>query len=162
MRRSLPLLSFAMLSMASMNAQETENVDTSYNKWSIEVNGGVNHPSRTMTPGYYTPTFNFFHADLGTRYMLNPKFGIKLDFGYDRFKENEGSAPFESNYIRTSLQGVVNVGRVLNFETWTNTLGLLAHGGFGVSQLTSDNGFEGEDYMGNGILGFTAQAKLSK
>src|SRR5690606_25483243 len=46
-------------------------------------------------------------------------------------------------------------------ETWTNTFGLLAHGGFGVSQLTSDNGFDGEDYMGHGIMGLTGQIRLS-
>jgi OOP family OmpA-OmpF porin len=162
MRKSLPLLSLIMLSMASMNAQEVDSTDTGYNRWSIEVNGGVNKPTRTMTPGYYTKTLNMFHADLGVRYMLNPKFGMKLDFGYDKFKDGKGSAPFESTYLRTSLQGVVNIGRVLNFETWTNTIGLLAHGGFGVSQLTSKDGFDGEDYAGNGILGLTGQIKLTK
>lgn len=161
MKKSLFLLSFSMISIANVNAQETEKKESGFDKWSIELNGGVNKPSRTMTSGYYTETFNPFHADLGVRYMFNPKFGMKLDFGYDKFKDGNNSAPFESTYLRTSLQGVVNIGRVLNFETWTNTLGLLVHGGFGASQLKSDNGFQGEDYMGNGILGFTGQIKLN-
>jgi OmpA-OmpF porin, OOP family len=150
-----------MISIANVNAQETEKKESDFDKWSIELNGGVNKPTRTMSSGYYTKTFNLFHADLGVRYMLNPKFGVKLDFGYDKFEDGNGSPAFESTYLRTSLQGVVNIGRVLNFETWTNTFGLLAHGGFGASQLTSKNGFEGEDYMGNGILGLTGQIKLS-
>ena len=150
-----------MISIANVNAQETEEKESGFDKWSIELNGGVNKPTRTMSSGYYTKTFNLFHADLGVRYMFNPKFGLKLDFGYDKFEDGNSSAPFESTYLRTSLQGVVNIGRVLNFETWTNTFGLLAHGGFGASQLTSKNGFEGEDYMGNGILGLTGQIKLS-
>ncbi|GEC79259.1 hypothetical protein FAQ01_21290 [Flavobacterium aquatile] len=150
-----------MISIANVNAQETEEKESGFDKWSIELNGGVNKPTRTMSSGYYTKTFNLFHADLGVRYMFNPKFGVKLDFGYDKFEDGNSSAPFESTYLRTSLQGVVNIGRVLNFETWTNTFGLLAHGGFGASQLTSKNGFEGEDYMGNGILGLTGQIKLS-
>jgi OmpA-OmpF porin, OOP family len=150
-----------MISIANVNAQETEKKESDFNKWSIELNGGLNKPTRTMSAGYYTKTFNPFHADLGVRYMFNPKFGVKLDFGYDKLEDGNGSAPFESTYLRTSLQGVVNIGRVLNFETWTNTFGLLAHGGFGASQLTSKNGFEGEDYMGNGILGLTGQVKLS-
>ena len=150
-----------MISIANINAQETEEKESGFDKWSIELNGGVNKPTRTMSSGYYTKTFNLFHADLGVRYMFNPKFGVKLDFGYDKFEDGNSSAPFESTYLRTSLQGVVNIGRVLNFETWTNTFGLLAHGGFGASQLTSKNGFEGEDYMGNGILGLTGQIKLS-
>ncbi len=155
------LLSFLMISVANVNAQETEKKESGFDKWSIELNGGVNKPSRTMSSGFYTKTFNLFHADLGVRYMFNPKFGVKLDFGYDKFEDGKGSPAFESTYLRTSLQGVVNIGRVLNFETWTNTFGLLAHGGFGASQLTSKNGFQGEDYMGNGILGLTGQIKLN-
>lgn len=166
MKKNLPLLSFLLLAFASANAQEAATIvekapADGYNKWSIEVNGGVNKPTRTMTPNYYTSTLNPFHADLGVRYMFNPKFGLKLDFGYDKFQEHDDSAPFESTYLRTSLQGVVNLGRVLNFEEWTDTFGLLAHGGFGVSQLSSKDGFDGEDYMGNGILGLTGQIKLS-
>lgn len=165
MRKNLPLLSFLLLAFATASAQEAATVEQTptkdYDRWSIEVNGGVNKPTRTMTPGYYTSTISPFHADLGVRYMFNPKFGLKLDFGYDKFQEHDDSAPFESTYLRTSLQGVVNLGRVLSFEDWTDTFGLLAHGGFGVSQLTSDDGFDSEDYMGNGILGLTGQIKLS-
>lgn len=136
-------------------------VDQEYNKWSLELNGGVNKPTRAMTPGYTTESLNFFHGDLGVRYMFNPKFGVKLDVGYDQFKEKKDTPDFESRYVRASLQGVVNVGRALNFETWTNTIGLLAHGGFGVSQISTETGFGGQDYMAHGIAGLTGQIKLS-
>ncbi|QSW89458.1 MULTISPECIES: OmpA family protein [Flavobacterium] len=132
-----------------------------YNKWSIELNGGVNKPTRAMTAGYATESLNFFHGDLGVRYMFNPKFGVKLDVGYDQFKEKKNTPDFESRYVRASLQGVINVGRALNFETWTNTIGILAHGGFGVSQISTETGFGGQDYMAHGIAGITGQIKLS-
>ncbi|TDO83158.1 OOP family OmpA-OmpF porin [Flavobacterium chryseum] len=159
---SLLLLAFAAnaQNMATTSVQPTVD-KPAYNKWSIELNGGVNKPTRTMTDGYSTATLNPFHADLGVRYMFNPKFGLKLDVGYDQFQERDDTPEFESRLIRTSLQGVINVGRALNFETWTNTFGLLAHGGFGVSQLTSDSGFDGEDYVGHGIVGLTGQIRLS-
>jgi OOP family OmpA-OmpF porin len=167
MKKKLASLSFLLLAFAA-SAQNMTTTSTkttidkpAYDKWSIELNGGINKPTKTMTPGYSTATFNPFHADLGVRYMFNPKFGLKMDFGYDQFKERDNTADFESKSIRTSLQGVVNIGRALNFETWTNTIGLLAHGGFGVSQLTSETGFDGEDYMGHGILGLTGQIRLS-
>ena len=167
MKKKLASLSFLLLAIVA-NAQDMTNTSTrttiekpAYNKWSIELNGGVNKPTRTMTPGYSTSTLNPFHGDLGVRYMFNPKFGVKMDFGYDQFNERDNTAPFESRSIRTSLQGVVNIGRALNFETWTNTIGILAHGGFGVAQLTSKNGFEGEDYMAQGIMGLTGQIRLS-
>ena len=158
---SLLLLTFAATAqVASTSSVGTVEKDP-FDKWSIELNGGVNKPLRAMTAGYSTATLNPFHADLGVRYMFSPQFGLKLDFGYDKFQERDNTAPFESKLIRTSLQGVINLGRALNFETWTNTIGLLAHGGLGVSQLSSDNGFDGKDYMGHGILGLTGQVKLS-
>jgi len=166
MKKKLASLTLLVLSFAANAQNETvtsteSSIDNSaYDKWSIEINGGLNKPARTMTPGHYNEVFNSLHADLGVRYMFNPKFGVKLDFGYDKFKNGDGSPEFESQYLRTDLQGVINLGRALNFETWTNTFGLLVHGGFGVSQLSSKTGFDGEDYMANGILGLTGQIKL--
>lgn len=158
---SLLLLSFAAGAQNMATTSTTPSVDQEYNKWSIELNGGVNKPTRAMTPGYATESANFFHGDLGVRYMFNPKFGLKLDVGYDQFKEKKNTPDFESRYVRASLQGVVNVGRALNFETWTNTIGILAHGGFGVSQISTETGFGGQDYMAHGIAGLTGQIKLS-
>ncbi|WP_269235815.1 OmpA family protein [Flavobacterium flavigenum] len=169
MKKKLASLTFLFLSFFANAQNETTATsiepssigNSEYNKWSIELNGGVNKPTRAMTPGYYTAGINPFHVDLGVRYMFSPKFGLKLDFGYDQFREKNDSPEFESRYLRTSLQGVVNLGRALNFETWTNTVGLLVHGGFGASQITSKNGLDGEDYMANAILGLTGQIKLS-
>lgn len=158
---SLLLLSFAAGAQNMATTSTKPNVDQEYNKWSIELNGGVNKPTRAMTPGYTTESLNFFHGDLGVRYMFNPKFGVKLDVGYDQFKEKKDTPDFESRYVRASLQGVVNVGRALNFETWTNTIGLLAHGGFGVSQISTETGYGGQDYMAHGIAGLTGQIRLS-
>ncbi|QDW21317.1 OmpA family protein [Flavobacterium sp. KBS0721] len=159
---SLLLLTFAAgaQNMATTSAQPTIE-KPAYNRWSIELNGGLNKPLRALTPGYSTETASPFHADLGVRYMFNPKFGLKLDVGYDQFQERDNTPEFDSKYYRASLQGVINLGRALNFETWTNTFGLLAHGGFGVSQLSNDDGFDGKDYMAHGIMGLTGQVRLS-
>lgn len=165
MKKKLASISLLLLTFAA-NAQDVAKTSVKntiekdpFNKWSIELNGGVNKTTGAMTSGFYTATPNFYHADLGVRYMINSKFGLKLDFGYDKLKEGKESFAFDSDYFRTDLQGVINLGRVLNFETWTNRIGLLGHGGFGVSMLKS-NGFDGEDYMANGIVGLTTQVRL--
>jgi OOP family OmpA-OmpF porin len=161
----LPLL-LVCLTSASLRAQEAQQTsatsDNGYNKWSIEVAGGVNKPFRTFTPGFRTDRVNLFTVDLGTRYMFNNKFGLKLDFGYNKFENNDESPKFESTYLRGDIQAVINLGRVLSFEDWTSTIGLLAHAGGGVYQLSSDKGFDGEDYGANLIGGLTAQLKLSR
>lgn len=143
-------------------------IENSYNKWSIEVNGGMSKPTEPFTDGYHAPQFSFFHVDLGTRYMFNPKFGLKLDLAYDKFKNDDESLKFETDFYKISLQGVVNLGRVLNFETWTNTFGLLAHMGVGYSVMSNEN-FKGDtagivddtDEMANFIAGLTGQVRLS-
>lgn len=92
--------------------------------------------------------------------MFNNKFGLKADFGYNKLSGNDSANDFDSRYYRVDLQGVVNLARVLNFETWTKTIGLLGHAGFGVAHLENENA-SGKDQMGNFIAGVTAQVKLS-
>lgn len=134
-----------------------------FNKWSIDINAGVNKPSRPFAPGYYTSTPDFFHADAGVRYMINDKAGLKLDFGFDNFSEDEDSNPFKSRLYRISLQGVANAGNIFGFREWTNTLGLLVHGGMGYSVLSLQEpvDLDDNDQMLNFIAGITPQIKLA-
>lgn len=162
---TLPLL-VALFSLGNVNAQETSN---NYNKWSIDVNGGLTKPSSPMTAGYSSDTFfTFVHGDAGIRYMFNNKFGIKADFGYDYMKNGEDSFEFRTKYYRTSLQGVANLGRIMNFEDWTKVFNLQAHLGAGYSWMTpgKDNvypdGLYEKDEMSHVIVGLTGQVKLAK
>ncbi|MBS4039006.1 MAG: OmpA family protein [Flavobacteriales bacterium] len=149
---------FTLLALFSVSflafSQEVE-----YNRWSVDLNGGLTKPSNPFNAGFYAKTFGFVHGDLGIRYMFNPKFGVKADFGYDQF-EVQPSSNRDGRIIRTNVQGVVNLGRVLNFETFAKSLNLQLHSGFGWSAFTSD-AFNGTDNMGNFIVGLTGQVKLS-
>lgn len=164
MKKHLPLLSILLLSMATVSAQEneeTQNVD--FNRWSIDINGGVNKPTTPFADGFYSSTLSPFHVDLGARYMFSPKFGLKLDVGYDQFKEDSESLKFDTKNYRANLQAVLNVGRMLNFETWTNTLNLQLHGGvgYGFMEFDKDIALRDNDDMINMIFGITGQVKLS-
>jgi OOP family OmpA-OmpF porin len=37
------------------------------------------------------------------------------------------STAFDTKYYRVDLQGVANLGRIMSFETWTKSIGLLGH-----------------------------------
>ena len=139
------ILALTALVALSANAQE-------YNKWSIDVNGGVNKPTYGFASGYTTATPSLWTANGGVRYMFNNKFGLRLGGGYETLKEKKDTPKFESNIWNVNLQAVANVGRVLSFEDWTRDLGLLLHGGVGVGQLSGDN-FSKADNLGFITLG---------
>ncbi len=152
------------LGLTHLHAQTEQEKNTlnDYNKWSVELAGGFNKPSRTFTSSrYYSSRVSPFTADLGVRYMMNNKFGLKADFGYNSLTEQKNSSlDFTSKYYRVDLQGVANLGRIMNFETWTKTIGLLGHAGFGVAQLENSD-FHFKDRMGNLIAGLTGQIRLT-
>jgi OOP family OmpA-OmpF porin len=158
MKKIVIILAFS-LGFNNLHAQ-TENNRNDYNKWSIELAGGFNKPQRPMADNYYTARVSPFTADLGVRYMMNNKFGLKADFGYNSFTDHGNSLNFDSKYYRVDLQGVANLGRIMNFETWTKTIGLLGHAGIGVAQLENED-LHVKDRMGNFIAGFTGQIRLS-
>jgi len=161
MKKITTYLSIVVLLGFSSFAQENSNtVEASFNKWSIDVNAGLSKPTAPFSYNYYSANTNFIHGDIGARYMFNNKFGMKLDFGMDSFKNKTESYEFEGKYYRSSIQGVVNVGRLLSFEDWTKTINLQAHSGVGFSFMTNDR-FDGNDDMTNFILGLTAQFRLS-
>lgn len=153
-------LTSSVFAQTDVTTTSTETSSSDYNKWSIELNGGVNKYQRPSTNGFFTSTPSPWNADFGVRYMFNNKFGLKLDAGYYSFTGKDESMDFDTHLYRTDLQLVANLGRVLSFETWTNSIGLLAHGGFGYAQLKSDN-HAFTDKMGNFMVGLTPQLRLS-
>ncbi|MCH7402806.1 OmpA family protein [Belliella kenyensis] len=156
------LLSTLMASALTLGA----NAQDDFNKWSIEVNGGFNKPMTSIASGYWTPTLNIGHADLGVRYMFNEKFGTKLDFGFGSFSEasNSPSGSFSTNYWRANLQGVANLGRIMGFESFTRRVNLLGHFGAGLGQVNPQENLNAgfNDNVYNFIAGFTGQVKLSE
>ncbi|GEM56018.1 hypothetical protein B0A58_05210 [Flavobacterium branchiophilum NBRC 15030 = ATCC 35035] len=175
MKKSLiafTLVAFGQYATAQDNSKVKE--DKPYNQWSVEVAAGGNKPIRPFTTGFnnsdgntYFANPKFNHYEFGIRYMVNPKFGLKLDFGYDNINNRSGSyspATFENIQYRIGVQTVINVGRVLNFESFTSRIGLLFHGGIQVAQLTPKIGPFKETTEDNGgiIYGVTPQFRVSK
>jgi flagellar motor protein MotB len=161
MKKFIITLAFTS-ALTTINAQvkNEKNAKTDFNKWSIELGGGVNKTQRPMTSGYFTSTPSPYVVDLGARYMFNNKFGLKADFGYNSFTGKNNSIDFDTKYYRADIQAVANLGRIMNFETWTNTIGILGHAGFGLAQLEDENSAV-KDRMGNFMAGVTGQIKLT-
>jgi OOP family OmpA-OmpF porin len=175
------LLSIAgVLVMSSTYAQrdssgkDSETAGSEFNKWSIELNVGQNKPQSPFGDGYFSADpgeyFNFAgagvnHYDIGVRYMFNQYFGAKLDFAFDSMENQSGttSIPFETQQYRVGLQGVVNLSRLMKFESFTKRFGILAHAGLQVSQLDPKMGINSNTTEDNGgfIIGLTPQLRIS-
>lgn len=162
MKKILLVLVFALaLNTISAQNETVEKKAIDFNQWSFELAGGFNKPQRPLTAGYSTAIVSPYTVDLGVRYMFNNKFGLKADFGYNSLTGNDESIDFDTKYYRADLQGVANLGRIMNFENWTNTFGLLGHAGFGLSFLERKDPTYVKDRMGNFMVGVTGQIKLS-
>jgi len=153
------ILCFIVLFSLTANGQFEQN-----NKWSIDVSGGLSNAVRPYSVGYWSNTYDLFHTSGGVRYMFNNKYGIKIDGGFDRIKNDESgsngtSLPFQTNYYRASVQGILDLGRVFMFENFSNHISLLFHSGAGFSLIQSDVNPE-NDPMANFMFGFTPQVKL--
>jgi OOP family OmpA-OmpF porin len=73
-----------------------------FNKWSVELSGGLNKPMRPMSAGYRTAVTSVYVADLGVRYMFNNKFGLKQTS--DTIALKKVKTQFDSKYYRIYKQ----------------------------------------------------------
>ncbi|UZD20952.1 OmpA family protein [Algoriphagus halophytocola] len=139
-----------------------------YDKFSLEVGGGFNKPMAPLTPGYLSPTLNLGHVEFGARYMFNEKFGLKLDYGFGSFKEagadDAATGTFDTKYYRLDLQMVSNLGRIMHFESFSRSLGLLGHFGAGIGNVNPEENLYNDftDDVYNFIVGVTPQLKIGK
>ena len=142
------LLVFAL----NLNAQLGKS-----NKY-FDFNFGVTNPVEPFAPGYRTPTFGLFHANLGYRLMINDRFGYRFIAGYDKIGSAKNSLPFNSSYVRVSTEAMIDLSKVLNFREFTNFFGLLMHGGVGASFLSGS----GQSItMGHFVNGITLQGFIT-
>lgn len=163
MRLKLTLIAILLAMSFECFSQDSYFVPDDFNKWSLDGAVGFTKPYRSFSEGYWTPKVGFLASDLGVRYMFNEYFGLKFDLGYNYYHRAKKSKDFSTDQYKTSLQGVINAGRILKFQTWTQTLNLLVHGGIGIGSLkyhepTNSNDI---DDVINAVAGLTGQVRLS-
>lgn len=127
-------------------------------QFGIEANYGLN--------GSYDPSYNgFTHFGAGVSYDFDETFGAKLDFGMDDFSiQNDlrGTKTGVSN-LRITAQGVVNLSNLADSRSFYNKFNILAHGGAGLSVLTSDiPEYQNTDHLLNLVLGVTPRYEVAE
>ncbi len=182
MKKYLLLIPFLVLAAPSAEAQtQTDSTKTDrvmdsdpegYHRWTIEAAFGQSKGIKPYADGYFYSDPNSHvnldinHAELGARYMVSPKFGVKLNFSYDRLQNQNGSGSgeFDMRHIRVAAEGVVNAVRLFSFEEQAGRFGLLFHGGFQASQMHPNIGVNSErtEYNCGILVGFTPQFRITR
>ena len=160
MRKLLLGLVLVCCCHSQLNAQKNNIANDKFDHWSIDIGAGIHQINSALSEGYSSDLL--IQTSFGVRYMFNQKFGLRLDFGSNSFSDSGNSLPFQSNLYRASLEGVINVGNILNFQNFTKRFNLLAHVGGGFSSVNIieplDNGGELVNHLSFGV---TPQFKLS-
>ena len=111
----------------------------------------------TEAPKIYEPTV----FRLNAKAMLTDKYGIMLGAQYQMIQTE--AYDNANNYVKLFAHGIVNLGEVMNFSSFSESLGLYAHGGIGGAAMwlpgRFDNPqsrlFNGADEMFTWGLGIT-------
>ncbi|WP_405201895.1 OmpA family protein [Dokdonia sp. LLG6352-1] len=163
---TLAIIALVGMQLATNAQESTETMSTDFNKWSVELTGGVNKPVRPVSGGSFTNTPSLYTVTGGVRYMFNDKVGLKGGIAYNSFENDDNSNEFNTALYNFSLEGVINAGNILGFREWTNTFNVLVHGGMGYSALTTDapaveRDFGDADQMLSFMVGVTPQVRIS-
>ena len=101
-------------------------------KWKALFAVGVNYPTNDgFVEGTFAKSINFPTVNLGIQYMLKRQYGVKLDYGFNRFKNDKDSPEFKINYSRINAQFVFDPTDYLKFLP--TRLSLAAHAGPGIA-----------------------------
>ncbi len=111
----------------NINAQQRDK-----SKWKALFSLGVNYPTTDgFVKGTYAKTVNFPTVNLGIQHMLKSQYGVRLDYGFNRFKNDKDFPEFKINYSRINAQFVYNPTEYLKFIP--ARFSLAAHAGPGIS-----------------------------
>lgn len=106
--------------------------DTSKLKAILAV--GLNSPSQSgLIAPFEAKGTNFPTINLGIQYMFKQKLGVKLDFGYNRFLNEDNTPDFKINYTRINAQFVYDASRSIGFLPMQ--MGLTLHAGPGYTMI---------------------------
>lgn len=146
--------------MESKKMDSTMESSEDFKRWAIDLSGGVHKPTRPFTRGYVS-TPDLWQANLGARYMFTRSFGLGLGVGYNSIQSADDiTNEFESDYLRLSLEGFVNLGNFVNLDRSTQKFNIMGHGGIGVGFLTTDIQSETDHHL-NFMVGITPQYRIS-
>ncbi len=109
-----------------------------FNSFSLETAFGIHAPVSSQQGIKGSDYIGFKNLNLGVRYMFHERFGVKINYTYNRF-ENRFDNKFGNTFQRVGIEGVVNLSKVFNHSYRPmNEHVLLLHGGVGITYAYPD------------------------
>ncbi|WP_411767273.1 outer membrane beta-barrel protein [Winogradskyella sp. A3E31] len=119
-----------VIAVSVVSFAHAQRVDTS--TWKAQVSLGVNSPSKSgFVEAATAKSLNFPTVNLGVQRMFSKQLGAKLDYGFNRFSNEDDSPEFKINYSRINAQLVYDPTPVLYFLP--QEMRLVGHTGPGFS-----------------------------
>lgn len=85
-------------------------------QWKALFAVGVNYATTDgFVKGSYAKAMNFPTVNLGVQHMIKREYGVKLDYGFNRFKNHEDTPEFKINYSRINAQFVFDPSNYIGF-----------------------------------------------
>lgn len=85
-------------------------------KWKALFAVGFNYPTTDgFVDGTYAQSLNFPTVNIGVQHMFKRTYGVKLDYGFNRFSNDNESPEFKINYSRINAQFVFDPTEYLGF-----------------------------------------------
>lgn len=135
------------LGLLQSHAQLKENT-----KWRALISIGVNAPSEAgFVNGTSAKTPNLPTINLGIQRMFKSSYGVRLDYGFNRFKNADNSPEFKINYSRINAQFVYNTSEYLGFLS--NNSNFYVYLGPGFSFVKPLSGLDTKQSYFNGMAG---------
>ncbi|WP_299102221.1 cell envelope biogenesis protein OmpA [uncultured Winogradskyella sp.] len=101
-------------------------------KWKALFAVGINYPTTDgFVTGSYAQSVNFPTVNLGVQHMFKSAYGVKLDYGFNRFKNHKDTPEFKLNYSRINAQFVYDPSNFIGFLP--SRLRTVLHAGPGIT-----------------------------
>jgi OOP family OmpA-OmpF porin len=146
-----------LLFNTTIHAQEK-----SFSPFSLEASYGISSPIKPFATNYAANSISPFCFSIGGRYMFNNYVGLRLSTAYNQFRNRSSFSPFKTNYLRTNIEGIVNLGNLIQTHNANKKLGLMLHTGVGYSIMREENWIYSSDEMLSVTLGITPNVKLTQ
>jgi OmpA-OmpF porin, OOP family len=171
------LVLFFLISNFVFSQKEIDSTVSILNnyRWKINVAAGESRGIRPFTDGYYSSNsqkilgiLDINSITIGADYTFSKLLGFKMDFAFDRIKnKDEKSIAFEVAQFRTSIQGVINLNSILNYQNDASRFKVLFHSGITFSTLqqisSSSDPYVGSRELNGGIVvGATPMFRIAK